>query len=293
MKTIKRFIPLITPLDNNFNIDYLSLEKILFHIINLEKINYLIIFDNISEYQLINSNDKIDLINCIINNNKNNLKIILKINNVYNYYDLIYEINKKIYKDFYYIIIDFPLYYNNKYKEDIIENYIKLFKYYKYLYFYFSIEEKSNIDENFFLILKKECNNFNGIFNKKKYIFQNYELINNIDIIINNDVNLFNNIHLNIKGVSSPLFYFFLNYFYNEIFYYIKKNKIFKFNKIYYNLNNLINILYKKIYTISGIKYLLNYLNLCNYYIKDPIYNIKDIIYYKRLITLFNKIINK
>ncbi|WGH24611.1 MAG: hypothetical protein NHF92_01025 [Candidatus Shikimatogenerans bostrichidophilus] len=294
MKTIKRYIPLITPLDGNLNIDYLSLEKILFHIIDLEKIDNLIIFDNYSEYKLINVNDRIDLINCIINNNNNNinLKLILKINDIYNYNDLIYEINKKLYKNIYYIILDFPFYYNKIYKEDILINYIKLFKYYKYLYFYFSIKKGCKIDENFLLKLKNKCNNFIGILNKNNYNFQNYELINNIDIIINNDLNLFNNINLNISGVSSPLFYFFLNYFYNEIFLRIQNRKYLKFNNTYYNVINFINILYKKIYTISGIKFLLHYLNICNFYIKDPIYNIDNISYYKKLKILLNKIIN-
>ncbi|MDH3004662.1 MAG: hypothetical protein NHF90_00715 [Candidatus Shikimatogenerans sp. JK-2022] len=293
MKKIKTYIPLITPFDKNLNIDYFSLEKIYFHIINLEYINGIILFDSFSEYKTINLNDKIDIINCILNNNKFNLNIILKINNLYNYYDLVFEINQKIYKNIYYIILDYPKFYNTKYQKDIIKNYNKLFKNYKYLFFYFTIKNRTNINENFILNIKENNKNFLGIINKTNYIFKNYELIKNLDIIIYNDLLLFNNIFLNINGIISPLFLLFFNYLYNDIILNINNNKFFLFNKTFYNLIKFIKILYKKIYPISGIKFLLNHLNLCNLDIKYPISNFQNINEYNQLITLFNKIINK
>ncbi|MDH3004976.1 MAG: hypothetical protein NHG06_00015 [Candidatus Shikimatogenerans sp. JK-2022] len=286
MKKIKINIPLITPLDNNLNIDYLSLEKLIFNINNLEYINSIIIFDKYSEYYTFTINEYIDIINCIFNNKKN-LNIVIKINNIYNYSDLINILNKKIYKDIYYIILDYPIL-NSKYKYDIIKNYNKIFKYFKYLYFYFSIKNKKYIDEDIFIKIKYKNKNFIGIINETNYIFKKYKLINNIDIIINNDLFLFNN--LNINGIISPLFLFFFDYIYNYIILNINNNKLFLNNENYYRLISFINILYKKIYTISGIKYILNKLNICNIYVKYPIYNIENIIEYKKLISIFKKI---
>ncbi|MDH3004361.1 MAG: hypothetical protein NHG00_00980, partial [Candidatus Shikimatogenerans sp. JK-2022] len=101
MKKIRTYIPLITPFDKNYNIDYLSLEKIIYHIINLEYIENIILFDNLSECNTFTINEYIDIINCILNNNKVNLNIILKISNIYNYNDLINIINKKYFKNKY------------------------------------------------------------------------------------------------------------------------------------------------------------------------------------------------
>lgn len=291
MKTINTYIPLITPLEKNLTIDFLSLEKILYYIVGLEKIKNLIIFDKFSEYNNIRLSDKIDIINCITNNNKANLKIILKINNIYEYSSLISNINKKIYKNIYYIILDFPYFYNNKYKQDILNNYIKLFKYYKYLYFYFNISS-INFSERFFLLLKSNCKNFIGLFDETNTVFKNYDLINSLEIIINNDKFLFNKIFLNTSGISSPLFYFCFNYLFRDVISIINSNKIITFNKIFYNLINFINIFYSKIHIVSGIKFLLNYYNLCNPYVKDPIYTVSNIKYYNQLIQLLNKIKN-
>lgn len=292
MKKIEINIPLITPLDDKFNVDYLSLEKIMFHIINLKYIDNIILFDKFSEYKFFTINEYIDIINCVINNNKKNINLILKINNYYNYDDLVNILNNNINKVFYNIILDYPLL-NKIYKKDIIENYNKIFKKYKYLNFYFTFKNKKYIYEDILINIKSNNNNFIGIINETDYIFKNFNLINNLKIINNNDNILFNSIFHNYYGIISPLFLFFLDYIYNNILKNIYNNNLFLLDINFYELINFIKILYKKINTISGIKYLLNELKICNYYTKLPINNINDILEYKKLINIFNKIINK
>ncbi|MDH3004387.1 MAG: hypothetical protein NHG08_00125 [Candidatus Shikimatogenerans sp. JK-2022] len=290
MKKINNFLPLITPFDYKLNIDYLSLEKILFYINNLENLNNIILFDNISEYKTFTDNEYIDIINCIYNNNKNNLNIILKINNFYNYYDLINILNKTIYKNIYSFILDFPKNLNNyEYNKDIINNYNKIFNYFKYLKFYFFI--KNDININLLIELKKKNKNFIGIIINNKNLIKNIKLIKYFKIIVYNDLLIFNNLNFNIYGIFSPLYYFFLNYINNITLNFYKKN-FFLIDNNFYKFINLINILYNKIYYISGIKYLLYNLNICEYYTKKPINNIKHIKEYNKLKKLFKIIIN-
>ncbi|WGH25347.1 MAG: hypothetical protein NHF87_01065 [Candidatus Shikimatogenerans bostrichidophilus] len=290
MKKIKIYIPLITPFDKNLNIDYLSLEKLMLYIINLENIDGIILFDKISEYYTFTVNEYIDIINCILNNNKNKINIILKINNIYNYKDLINIIDLKFYKDINIIMLDFPNL-NNKYKYDIIKNYNYLFKYYRYLSFYFYLNNKKYIDENILLEIKNSNKNFIGIINKTNYIFNNYNLINSLSIIIYNDLLFYKLINLKPYGIISPIFLFLFNYIYNNIILNINNNKLFIYDKNYYRLIKFIYILYKKINPISGIKFILDSINLCEPYVKYPIYNVDKLLEYQKIKKIFNKII--
>ncbi|WGH25711.1 MAG: dihydrodipicolinate synthase family protein [Candidatus Shikimatogenerans bostrichidophilus] len=289
MKKLNISIPIVTPFDKKNNIDFFSLEKLIFYISNLEHINNIILFSKYSEYYSLSTNEKIDIINCIQNNNKKNINIILKINNIYNYNDVIYIINQKIYKNIYYIIIDYPNI-SNIYKKDIINNYNKIFKYFKYLYFFISIKNK-NIDENIFNKIKETNKNFIGLIDQCNYEIYKYDLINNIKIIINNDIYLLKNIY-NIDGIISPLFLFFFDYINNYIIKNIQNNKSFLYDKNYLNLIYFINILYKKINPISGVKFLLNIIGICKIYMKLPCNNIDNIIFYNNIKDIYNKIIN-
>ncbi|WOX79251.1 hypothetical protein [Candidatus Shikimatogenerans bostrichidophilus] len=284
MRKLKLFIPLITPLDNNNNIDYFSFEKLILYINNFKYINYIILFSNFSEYSFISNNEKIDIINCIKNNNKN-IKIILKINNIYNYNDIEEILSQNIYNNINYIIIDYPNI-NNIYQEEIINNLNKIFNKFKYLFFIINI--KNYIDDNILLKIKNKNNNFIGIINN--YLITNYELINNIKIFINNDIDLFliNKIFNNIDGIISPLLNILFNYIYNKIIIKINNNQYIEYDEKYYKFIELINILYNKINPISGIKYLLNKINICKYFIKLPCNNIENIKIYKKLEKLYN-----
>ncbi|WGH28098.1 MAG: dihydrodipicolinate synthase family protein [Candidatus Shikimatogenerans bostrichidophilus] len=119
MEKIKISLPLITPFDNKYNIDFFSLEKLMLFINNLNNIDSIIIFDKFSEYFTIYNNEKIDLINCIQNNNKKNIKIYLKINNIYIFDEIDNIINQNIYKNIYYIILDYPNISNKIYKKKL------------------------------------------------------------------------------------------------------------------------------------------------------------------------------
>ncbi|WGH25159.1 MAG: dihydrodipicolinate synthase family protein [Candidatus Shikimatogenerans bostrichidophilus] len=290
MKKIKIYIPLITPFDKDLNIDYLSLEKLILYIINLENIDSIILFDKISEYYSFTVNEYIDIINCIINNNKSKIKIIIKINNIYNYKDLINIIDLKYYKNINLIMLDYPNI-DNKYKKDIITNYNNLFKNYRYLSFYLYLNNKKYIDENILLEIKNSNKNFIGIINKTDYRFKNYTLINSLSIIIYNDLFFYKFINFKPYGIISPLFLLLFNYIYNNIILNINNNKLFIYDKNYYRFIKFINILYKKIYTISGIKFLLDSMNLCKFYVKYPINNINEILEYQEIKKIFNKII--
>ncbi|WOX79382.1 hypothetical protein [Candidatus Shikimatogenerans bostrichidophilus] len=286
MKNLELFIPLITPLDKKNNIDYFSLEKLILYINNLKYINYIILFSNFSEYSFITNNEIIDIINCIKNNN-NNIKIILKINNIYNYNDIEEKLSQNIYNNINYIIIDYPNI-NNIYKEEIINNFNKIFNKFKYLFFIINI--KNNIDDNILLKIKNKNNNFIGIINN--YLITNYELINKIKIFINNDIKLFlnNKIFNNIDGIISPLLNILFNFIYNKIIIKINNNQYIEYDEKYYKFIELINILYNKINPISGIKYLLNIINICKIYIKLPCNNIENINLYKKIKKIYNLI---
>ncbi|MDH3004746.1 MAG: dihydrodipicolinate synthase family protein [Candidatus Shikimatogenerans sp. JK-2022] len=292
MKNIKINIPLITPLDNKNNIDFFSLEKLITYISNY-KVDNLILFDKFSENITLSINEKIDIINCIFNNNIKNINIILKINNLYNYNDLIDILNQKLYKNIYCFILDYPnlsYLYNN----EIIKNYNKIFKNFKYLYFYLNFNKYNNFffDENIFIELKKKNKNFLGIINKTKYIFNKYNLVNKLEIFINNDIYLFKNIY-NINGIISPLFLFFFDYINNNIILNIKNYKNIIYDLNYYNLVKFINYLYNyKLNPLFCIKYLLEKLNICKKYIRKPCNNFEKFIkYYKKLKKIYNTII--
>ncbi|WOX79119.1 hypothetical protein [Candidatus Shikimatogenerans bostrichidophilus] len=288
MKKLKLFIPLITPFDNNNNIDFFSLEKLILYINNLKYINYIILFSNFSEYSFISNNEKIDIINCIKNNNKN-IKIILKINNIYNYKDIEEQLSQNIYNNINYIIIDYPNI-NNIYKEEIINNFNKIFNKFKYLFFIINIKKK--INDDILLKIKNKNNNFIGIINNN--LIKNYELINKIKIFINNDIELFlnNKIFNNIDGIISPLLNIIFNFIYNKIIIKINNNQYIEYDEKYYKFIELINILYNKINPISGVKYLLNYIKICKFFIKLPCNKIDNIKLYNKIVNIFNIIYN-
>ncbi|BDT61536.1 MAG: hypothetical protein RDO_0640 [Flavobacteriales endosymbiont of Rhyzopertha dominica] len=283
---IKNFIPLITPFDKKYNVDFLSLEKLILFISNIKGINYIIIFNEYSEYYSLYNNDKIDIINCIQNNNINNINLVLKINNKYYNSDIIYILNKKIYKNIKYIIIDYP---NIKsiFINEILNNYNKIFKYFKNIYFFINFNNNKYINEKILLKIKLNNKNFLGIIIKENYLIKNYSFFKNIKIIINNDLILINK-YIDLKyyyGIISPLFNIIFEFINNIIYNY--NNKMI-YNKKINNFEKLINIIYNKINIISGIKYLLNIKNICNFYIKLPCNNINNIKYYKKLKKIYN-----
>ncbi|WGH26605.1 MAG: dihydrodipicolinate synthase family protein [Candidatus Shikimatogenerans bostrichidophilus] len=291
-KKIKTFVPIITPFDKKNNIDYFSLEKFIIYISNIEEIKNIILFSNCSEYNFISNNEKIDIINCINNTLHNNINIYLKISNLYHKNDILNIINQNIYKNIYYFIIDYP-YLNKSYNKEIINNYNKIFKEKKYLNFYFTINNNLNIDEKIFLKIKEKNKNFIGVINKSNFFFKNYNLIKNIKIIIYNDINFFNNLIININGIISPLFNILFKYIYINIIKKINNNKIIVYDYKFFKFLKLINILYKKMYFISGLKYLLNINNICNFYVKLPCNNINNNKYYKKLKKIYKYIILK
>ncbi|WGH26074.1 MAG: hypothetical protein NHF93_01060 [Candidatus Shikimatogenerans bostrichidophilus] len=286
MNKLKTCIPIITPFDKKKNIDFFSLEKLILYISNLNYINYILLFNNFSEINTLSNNEKIDIINCVQNNNKKNIKIILKINNIYNFNDLSNIINQNIYKDINYIILDYPKL-KNIYKKEIIYNFNKIFKKYKYIYFFIEIKKKIYINENIFLILKNENNNFIGIINSSNYIFKNYNLIKNIKIFINNDLLFFNNIYYNINGIISPLLIILFNFIYDNFIKNINNNLICIYNKKYYKFIKLIDILYNKLNPISGLKFLLRKINICKRYLKLPCNKIINIKQYNKIEKIF------
>ncbi|WGH27616.1 MAG: dihydrodipicolinate synthase family protein [Candidatus Shikimatogenerans bostrichidophilus] len=286
---IKHFIPIITPFDNKNNIDFFSLEKFIIYLSNIKNIKNIILFSNCSEYNLLSNNEKIDIINCINNTIKKDINILLKINNLFNKYDIINIINQNIYKNINFIIIDYPNL-NKIYYKEIINFFNKIFKEKKYLKFFITINKNININENVFLKIKEKNKNFIGIINKCNFFFKNYELINNIKIIIYNDINFFKKIFFNINGIISPLFNILFKFINKNIIKKINNNKIILYDNKYFFFLKLINILYKKINYISGIKYLLNINNICNYYVKLPCNDINNIVYYKKLKKIYNYI---
>ncbi|MDH3004972.1 MAG: hypothetical protein NHG09_00785 [Candidatus Shikimatogenerans sp. JK-2022] len=271
-------LPLITPLDKKNNIDFFSLEKLIFFISNLKYLNNIILFSEYSEFNTLSSNEKIDILNCILNNNIPNINIILYIQNLINYNDIIEIINQKIYKNIFYIILDYPNL-NNKYIKNIFENFNKIFSKFKYLFFYINIKNKNYIKKKIFIKLKKKNKNFIGL------IYKNLNFnIKKIKIIINNDLLILNN-YFKYNGIISSLFLFFFDY----ILKILEKRII---NENYYNFIKFIKIL-SKINYISGIKFLL-YKNkiIKNFFMRLPCNNILNIKYYNLLESYYKKLNN-
>ncbi|MDH3003841.1 MAG: hypothetical protein NHF95_00970 [Candidatus Shikimatogenerans sp. JK-2022] len=287
MKKIIISLPLITTFDKKYNIDYFSLEKLILFINNLN-IDNIILFDNYSEIDNIYNNEIIDIINCIQNNINKKINLFLKINNIYNYEEINYIITQNIFKNIYYIIIDYP-YLNNKiYKYEIINNYNKIFKKFKYLKFFFNFNNKKYINEENLIKIKLNNNNFIGIINKTNFFFKKIKIFYDIKIYIYNDYLYFKYLNYNIDGIISPLFYLFYNYINNNILNYLDKKNFLKKNKKYYYFLKFIKYFNFKVNPISYIKFFLKKKKICKKYVKLPSNDIKNYNIYNKINDIYN-----
>lgn len=277
-KTIKIHgtgVAIITPFNNDKNkkIDFKSLEKLVFHIIQ-GGVNYIVLFGTTSESSSLNIKEKLDIIECIKNiNNTTKLPLVLGIGGNYTE-DVIRQISKFDLSNFEAILSVCP-YYNKP-------NQIGLYQHFKYL--------AKNIDNNIIIYnvpsrtgcnifpdtvinLSKKFENIIGIKEASGNILQAYEIIkkkqNNFIVICGDDGICIPTILGGGNGVISVLAQAIPNEF-SKMINLAKKNKIKESYNIYYKIFELIKLLFEE-GNPTGIKSLLNHIGLCESTLRLPL----------------------
>lgn len=263
---------LITPFNEKNKIDFKSLEKLVTHI-NTGSIDYLVLLGSTSEPSSLKKKEKNNIISFIQSINYHNLPIILSIGG--NNTESIIEQIKNIKDSNFEAILSVSPYYNRPSQEGIYQHFKKIAERTQINIILYNVPSRtgSNILPETALRLGKEYGNIIGIKEASGNLLQIYEIINkkpkDFSVISGDDAL---GLLLTLSGGEGIISVIAqgIPQIYSKIIDNAYEKKIDKVFELYYNIYNIINLLYKE-GNPTGIKYFLNILTICKNYVRLPL----------------------
>lgn len=274
-KFIGTGVALITPFNSDFSVDYSSLEKLVEYNI-LNGIDYLVINGTTAESPTINSFERDNIINTVVNVNNNRVPLVLGMGGN-DTLRLVKEINSLNLQDISAILSVSP-YYNKPTQDGIYEHYTYLAKNISKPIIMYNVPGRTsrNMVPNTILRLANEFESIIGVKEAGGDINQYLELIKNKPdnfLIISGDDDLaLSSVISGGHGVISVIAQAFPKMF-SKMINDALNNKHSIAKSTNDDLFKIISLIFKE-NNPAGIKYVLNKLNLCNDVLRLPLLSV-------------------
>ncbi|WP_185873161.1 4-hydroxy-tetrahydrodipicolinate synthase [Blattabacterium cuenoti] len=267
-------VALITPFKKNGDVDFNGLENIIKYVLN-SNINYLVALGTTSESSTLYKEEKRDIIECIQYFNLKKLPLVLGIggNDTVNVIDQI-NYMKNLFK--FYCILSVSPYYNMPSQNGIYNHFKSIIDNTNIKIIIYNVPKRtgSNINTKTVIKLSNDFkDNIIGIKEASGNLLQSYNIIkqksDNFSLISGDD---FINIPI-ILGGGESIISVIAQGFPKQVSNMIdlaKKNDVKKSFSIFYKILDIIYLIYKE-GNPTGIKTLLNIMNMCEPYVRLPL----------------------
>ncbi|WP_113738545.1 4-hydroxy-tetrahydrodipicolinate synthase [Blattabacterium clevelandi] len=264
-------VALVTPFKKNRKIDFNGLEKLLKYI--EDKVDYLIILGTTAETSTLEENEKKDIIECIKNSNYKKIPLILGIGGN-NTEDVIKKIKNINLSDFLAILSISP-YYNNPSQEGIYQHFKSIINNTDANIIVYNVPKRtgSNVFPETIIRLANNFNRIIGIKEASGNILQSYKIIKkkpkNFSVIAGDDFISLPLILGGGNGIISVIAQGFPDKI-SKMISLAKKNKVKESFSIFYEIFNMIDLLYEE-GNPTGIKTFLDIIGICSSYVRLPL----------------------
>ena len=269
-------VALITPFNNDGEIDFIALEKLVKHQLS-NGTNYLVIMGTTGESPTISSSEKSAIIDCIKNINNNQLPLVLGIGGN-NTPDVVENIKKQNLDGFSAILSVSP-YYNKPNQRGIEYHYNAIADSSSLPIILYNVPGRtgSNISVETTLKLAEHPNilgtkEASGNFSQCMDIIKNKP--SNFSVISGDDAYTLPFISLGMDGVISVICNAFPKEFSTMVSLALE-NKIEEARKLHYQLLDVMNLIFAD-GSPGGIKEILNALNICDTHVRLPLFNVNE-----------------
>ncbi|WP_185871490.1 4-hydroxy-tetrahydrodipicolinate synthase [Blattabacterium cuenoti] len=284
-------VALITPFKKDEKVDFNGLEKLVKYVLD-NNVDYLVALGTTAETATLIKEERRDILRCIQSANYRKLPLILGIggNNTKN---IIEQINSiKNLSDFYAILSVSP-YYNRPSQEGIYQHFKSISDHTEANIILYNVPKRtgSNITPETVLRLSFDSKNIIGIKEASGNILQSYKILKNksknFSVISGDDFITLPVILGGGESVISVIAQGFPNKI-SEMISLARNNRIKKSFSIFYNIMNLIDLIYEE-GNPTGIKTFLSIIGICDPYVRLPLL-VGSSFLKEKMLHLLNKI---
>jgi len=279
-KFIGTGVALITPFDENHQVDYIGLKKIVKFQIN-NGIDYLVILGTTGEAATLNKDERNKVIQTIIDVNNGILPLVLGIGG--NNTNLVIETIKKTDLNKIDAILSVSPFYNKPTQEGIYQHFKAIASSTNKDIILYNVPHRTgkNVDPETIIRLANDCNNIVAVKDAASDIQQTFEIIknkpNNFLVISGDDSLALSATLAGGDGVISVIGQGMPNEFSKMIKLGLEGNNKDAY-EIHYKLMDLINLIFQE-GNPAGIKGILKHKGICNTMLRLPLVEISDNLY--------------